>query len=402
MRIGLMADGFMEWNGGIDFLLNVHKCIEASNSVANVVVIVPNDRLKWVAKRTLRVVRQLWRGAAESHGHPNGNPASKTIEAFSTLCGYERVVSAGRTWKSINMIAEDEQLDILLPSFHVLAREVTVPWIGYLYDCQHRYLPEFFSAKERRARDMHFRSMIETGRTVFVNSNAVKKDLVEFYGAETSRVFVLPFYSAAPESWFALNPEIVAKKYDIDNRYFMICNQFWKHKDHATAFKAFASFTERVPSVHLVCTGSTIDYRDSSHFRSLLEFIAERKLESRVKILGLIPKLEQIALMRGAIAVVQPTLFEGGPGGGAVYDAIAVGVPAIVSDIKVNLELEGFGVRFFKAGDSNALLSQLLVTVESNYQQDESNLEQCLRAGRERQVRCGDAIVSAVAGVLNK
>lgn len=39
-------------------------------------------------------------------------------------------------------------------------------------------------------------------------------------------------------------------------------------------------------------------------------------IESKIKILGHIPKLEQIELIKNCIAVIQPTLFEGGPGGG--------------------------------------------------------------------------------------
>lgn len=53
-----------------------------------------------------------------------------------------------------------------------------------------------------------------------------------------------------------------------------------------------------------------------------------------------IAKLDQIALLKKSIAVIQPTLFEGGPGGGASYDAISLGKPLIVSDIKVNQEIE--------------------------------------------------------------
>ena len=74
--------------------------------------------------------------------------------------------------------------------------------------------------------------------------------------------------------------------------------------------------------------------------------------EHRIRILGLIPKYDQIQIMRGAVAVIQPTLFEGGPGGGAVYDAVSIGTPVILSDIPVNREVEaGRGlIQFFRPG----------------------------------------------------
>ena len=54
---------------------------------------------------------------------------------------------------------------------------------------------------------------------------------------------------------------------------------------------------------------------------------------------------------------MQPTLFEGGPGGGSVYDAIALGVPSIVSDIPINREIVSkfTDVQFFKPKDSKSL-----------------------------------------------
>ena len=78
-----------------------------------------------------------------------------------------------------------------------------------------------------------------------------------------------------------------------------------------------------------------------------------------IRFLGYIPKDDQLAIMRGAVAVVQPTLFEGGPGGGAVYDAVSSGTPSIVSDIVVNLEIDLGVVRFFKAGSPKDLAEKM-------------------------------------------
>ena len=52
--------------------------------------------------------------------------------------------------------------------------------------------------------------------------------------------------------------------------------------------------------------------------------------------------------MKNSLAIIQPTLFEGSPGGGVLEDAISIGVPAIISDIKVNLEAKKEVNIFFK------------------------------------------------------
>ena len=53
--------------------------------------------------------------------------------------------------------------------------------------------------------------------------------------------------------------------------------------------------------------------------------------------------------------MLQPTLFEGGPGGGAVYDAVSLGVPSIVSDIPVNREINVGDCQFFAPSNADAL-----------------------------------------------
>ena len=73
-------------------------------------------------------------------------------------------------------------------------------------------------------------------------------------------------------------------------------------------------------------------------------------IKDRVQILGLIPKRDQIELLKHSCALIQPTLFEGGPGGGAVYEAFSLRVPAIVSDIPINRELPADDLHHFFPG----------------------------------------------------
>jgi glycosyltransferase involved in cell wall biosynthesis len=110
-----------------------------------------------------------------------------------------------------------------------------------------------------------------------------------------------------------------------------------------------------------VCTGSTTDYRQPEYFPQLEKRIAELGLQQRIMILGRIPKLDQIQIMRNAVAVIQPTLFEGGPGGGSAYDAICTGTPVILSDIAINREVdvEAGTVRFFRTASAEDLAEKM-------------------------------------------
>ena len=77
-------------------------------------------------------------------------------------------------------------------------------------------------------------------------------------------------------------------------------------------------------------------------------------------ILGNINKDDQIELLKNSLAVVQPTSYEGGPGGFSAYEAIAYKKYLLLSDIPVNKEAKGKNVIFFKNNSSNQLLKKLI------------------------------------------
>ena len=127
-------------------------------------------------------------------------------------------------------------------------------------------------------------------------------------------------------------------------------------------FHAFAEVAKRWPNVSLICTGATDDYREPAYFGKLEAEVTKLGLRSRIRFLGHIPKRDQIELLKHALALVQPTLFEGGPGGGSTFEAVALGQRVIPSNLPVNLEIDGGDVRFFKCGDHVAL-SKLMENV---------------------------------------
>jgi glycosyltransferase involved in cell wall biosynthesis len=68
------------------------------------------------------------------------------------------------------------------------------------------------------------------------------------------------------------------------------------------------------------------------------------------------------------VALVQPTLFEGTPGGLAVADAVSLGVPVIASDIPVNREISEGEVSYFKPGSVLDLAEKMELASRRQYQ----------------------------------
>ncbi|MEY4573776.1 MAG: hypothetical protein RLZ10_3082, partial [Bacteroidota bacterium] len=201
---------------------------------------------------------------------------------------------------------------------------------------------------------------------IIVNAKSVANDVKRFHPESVSKIHSMPF-SPCPSKLLLSMDIDVRQKYGINRPYFIISNQFWKHKDHITAFNAYARYLESGGRAMLICTGQIVDYRFPTYFFDLMSLLDDLKIRNNVLILGHIPKNDQISLMKKAIAVIQPTLFEGGPGGGAAYDAISLGIPVIASNIPVNLEMNCGEISFFSVGNAIELCDSMLERGLKNY-----------------------------------
>jgi len=89
----------------------------------------------------------------------------------------------------------------------------------------------------------------------------------------------------------------------------------------------------------------------------LLSFIKEHDLQENILLLGLIPRFEQIQLLRGAAAMVQPSLFEGYSA--LLDEAQSLGKRVIVSDIPMHREQQFDNCIFFDPHDTLDLAQKL-------------------------------------------
>lgn len=331
MRIGILTTGFINWQGGIDFLKNIIIGINAISKINNFEV-------------TL---------------------------CFEDSTDQEIVLDFTHTFKDLNIVKykiirelhTKFELDLLLPSIRIIEDKDSLNWIGYIPDCQHKYLPHFFSKREINQRDINFSRMINRAKLIIVNSKDTKKDLIKFYNAKDSQIISLPFAPLIEDFKYFENNKNLIQKYNLPKSYFLISNQFWLHKEHMTAFKALFLINN---DVHIVCTGKLDDYRSKTYILELLNLIRELNLEHRIHFLGLVPKIDQIEIMKNSIALIQPTLFEGGPGGGSVYNAISICKKCIVSDIRINKEIINNNIVFFRAKNHKNLALKMKKLILEN------------------------------------
>ena len=384
-----LGDSLATWTGGVDFL---RFCIGAVSTVAperTWDLVLPRRTLAQRARAAARLIfNALLAAVGRRVSFSRGVSASELEDAMTNtglqvnLCLY-RNSNAG-----LAKILTQRRGEVLFPCARSLGNSFPYGWIGYIPDLQHKRLPHFFSARDREKRDEVFSRLLEDATAVIVNAKSVICDIEKYYANRRAKLFALPFCPPANRTPFGEKADVL-NKYALPDTYFMISNQFWVHKSHETAFIALGLVREAGLKVHLVCTGNPHDYRRPKHFNELKSIIAEKGVEDQIHLLGMIPKRDQLAIMHNSVAVIQPTLFEGGPGGGSVYDAVSIGTPTIVSDIDVNREIDIGIVEFFKAGSPEDLAAAMLKMLSSPPQRmsSEATFEQLSRRQREAGAR---------------
>lgn len=395
-RIGILIDEFADLAGAADFLTSVVDALCRTAEGREVVFILRQPPARWSARGMVAMAVKLAKDVVRRRRPslpPRPVDPQASFEQMAARVGRRppfHVVSA--TPEDLARLCEREGIDVVMPP-HIALKGYRLPWVGYIFDFQHRYYPHFFTPRVLRYRDRQFDDTLSLASTVIVNARQVKVDAERFH-RPGARIIPLPFSAAADPRWFGADPAEARRRYGIGERYFMISNQFWVHKRHEVAIAAFLRVASLHPDLELVCTGSTEDWRAPDHFARLQAMIAESGLGARIHILGLIPKLDQIALLRDCVAVVQPTAFEGGPGGGSVFDAVALGVRSIVSDLPVNREIEEHVTAYFPLDDIDALAAAMerVAGLPAAHRLPDEVLA---RQGEERRVAMGRALWSA-------
>lgn len=368
IKVGIDAELFSQWGGGIEFIAMISEALESTNMV-NTVLIYPKDSL---GQKIVKIIKAFYCSCRDKISISVFLKIELTnnkelIDTFKVLSPNTKFVSYYRSDNTIRSnvdrkkqrCAIKNKIDIILPSIKCGHKKFEIPRIGYLFDFQHKYLTDFFDEKYINKREKVFERQIANSKYLIVNSIACRDDIKKFYPNSKCKVIALPF---APFIVPKNNEECDIEKYKLPSKYYMISNQFWAHKNHILAFEALENIYKKgITDLHIVCTGKMFDDKKPEYVKNLLNIVQGYKCKANIHFLGYIPKNDQIEIMRNSIGVIQPTLFEGGPGGGEVYNALCLGVCCLVSDIPVNKEICGYNsVYFFDPKDSNKLADLML------------------------------------------
>ena len=236
-------------------------------------------------------------------------------------------------------------------------------WAGWIPDFQFKHLPHLFSEEECVQRQNRNLYLVNNAPLIAFSSQHAMNDYKQFHPTYTNTPFLLRFVSKVNEDWLNEDAVLTQRKFNLPHQFFIVCNQFWKHKDHHTIIEAISILKQKGIAINVVCTGSTEDFRNPEYYPSLLEQVKELGLEEQFIVLGFISRHDQIQLIRRSLAIIQPSLFEGWST--VVEDGRSLGKTIFLSDLSVHFEQNPLYTFFFQQKNSTQLAENISMNLNN-------------------------------------
>ena len=347
LRIGLIMQGGRGWIGGTEYIKNI---IFALGSL-------PND------VRSTFEVCLLCSQSLEPSLYSEISPYLKTIyyqevdlepATFLNRLGWKLSETVLQQPNSrLEKFIKKEKIDFVYPCFKENKNRRFYRAAAWIADFQYQYFPELYSEQDLKNIKQGLADVARQVSTIVLSSKTAEADFKTFFPEAAHKSKVLSFRTLARSAWHEANPYEVQQNYNLPDRFFLVSNQFWKHKNHLVVFKALEILQKQSIYPIIVCTDHIYDHRQPKYADVILQTIHQFGLAQQVYLLGLIPRIEQIQLMRRSLAVIQPSLFEGWST--VVEDARALGKPMLLSDFSVHLEQRPPNSLFFERESPESL-----------------------------------------------
>lgn len=334
MRVAFSVFGGSGWTGGINYLRNLLSATtELPNSPVQPVLFVSPE----TPVASIELLRPyLVQDPVVVPGWSSNNRSRLTRLMGSSLLQRDYVSEAA---------FRRERIDVVFQHAAWYGLAFPMPTLAWIADFQHKHLPHMFSKANNMKRDLGYRALSYSATRVMLSSQDARKDCERFFPQTRGKTSVLPFCVQLPSQNAGISPEHVRGVYKLPQRYIYMPNQLWRHKNHLGVLEALRALKRDGKDIVVVASGNPSDVRNPAHPEAVLSKISQYGLEDCFRFLGLIPYEHIMPLMRGALAVINPSLFEGWST--TVEEAKALGVPLLLSDLGVHREQANETARFF-------------------------------------------------------
>lgn len=345
MRIAVILNYWTGWGGGIGYVSNIIYSLKDCKKFEVVLAL--------AVTQDVLVDRDVVKAEMRATGLPSLREIADRTEITNVLL-----------FGDLEKLLSHEAFDFIgftgsPPPNQNLARL----WVSYFPDFQHIHYPKYFSQQDRIDRDRTARQILENSALVMLSSRSAYIDASNFLPQIKCAVniYVLPRFFGK-ELLQQLDEAYDDRLYE-PSTYFVSASQEWGHKRHDVVIEGFYRFLQLQPvhtqrSFRLIFTGQRNNY-DESILKRNNRLIDELQLNEQIFHTGYIAKSQQLSIIKNAIALIQASEFEGGPGTSGMLEAAALGTIIIASRIPQNIETDYGIIKYFELNNAPDLAREM-------------------------------------------
>jgi glycosyltransferase involved in cell wall biosynthesis len=255
-----------------------------------------------------------------------------------------RILKPHRLWTRIALplalFTSKNKPDVFFSPTHYIPRFApkSVKRVVMIFDLAYLHFKEMFKAKDLYQLNNWTKQSVENANKVITISKSSKRDIIKNYKVAEENVTIS--YPGHSDLYQPLEDptqtEIIKHKYGIKGEYVLFIGTVQPRKNLKRLIEAF----RKIDHVKLVVVGKIRGQgRQAWMFEEIVELPKKLGIEDRVIFTDFVPDNEIVPLTNGATAFLLPSLWEGF--GIPAADAMACGVPCIVSDISSLPEVVG-------------------------------------------------------------
>lgn len=254
-----------------------------------------------------------------------------------------RVLKPKRLWTRIALplalYTTRQKPDLIFSPTHYMPRFSPVKRVVTIFDLSFIHFPQMFEKRDLWQLKNWTKFSVKNADHIITISDFSKKDILEQYGVEKECITVA--YPGYDVNIFhpigdRLKVKSILKKYATLDNYIIYIGTVQPRKNLVRLIEAVS----RIEGLKLVIVGKTTgEGRQGWMYEDILQTPKKLGIEDRVKFLGFVPTEDLPYLLSGALAFIQPSLWEGF--GIPVLEAMACAIPVLVSDVSSLPEIVG-------------------------------------------------------------
>lgn len=256
-----------------------------------------------------------------------------------------------------------ESLDVFHSPAYSIPLQYRRPSVVTVHDLAIYRHPEWFPSGQRFARSVVVpRSMHAASRIIAVSQSTANDVRRQFHVAR-DRVVVVPEGRPATARVTAAAARDVRDRLRVGEQYVLFVGTLEPRKNIERLVRAFDALMdehyERYRTLQLVIAGA----KGWKH-EPIIRAIARARWSSHIRVVGYVSQEEKMALMRDALLLAFPSLWEGF--GLPVVEALSVGLPVVTSSVSALPEVAGPGAVYVRPDSVQSIADGLFAVIQSS------------------------------------